>query len=62
MYFCQIFGGLDILALDVLHLSNGDDIILELNDSAFGLMWEHENDDCGRIRDVVVEKMAEIFC
>jgi len=32
----QIFGGLDMFALDVLHVADGKDVILELNDYAMG--------------------------
>ena len=33
-----MFGGLDIFALDVLHSKEGD-FIIELNDTAMGLMY-----------------------
>lgn len=54
---CQeICGGLDMFALDVLHLADGRDAILEINDTAFGLMFEHEKEDLGHIAELVLEK------
>ena len=56
-----IYGGLDILALDVLHVNDDLDIIIELNDTACGLMWEHEAEDVKHIKNIVVEKMNNLF-
>jgi glutathione synthase/RimK-type ligase-like ATP-grasp enzyme len=53
----KCFGGLDIFAIDVLKTQDGKEYILEINDTACGLMWEHEQEDCGRIRDLVLAKM-----
>ena len=52
------FGGLDILALDVLVGADGSETILELNDTACGLMYDFEQEDCARIRDVLLAKMG----
>lgn len=57
----KLFGGLDILALDVLHTKDGRDYIIELNDTAPGLMWEHEEEDLGHIRDLVLQRMSEAY-
>eukprot|EP00732_Lithocolla_globosa_P005644 Lithocolla_globosa_v1_NODE_5973_length_1154_cov_64.965455.p1 type:complete len:332 gc:universal NODE_5973_length_1154_cov_64.965455:1098-103(-) len=56
-----MFGGMELTALDVLHQSNGRDVVLEMNDTAFGLMYEHEREDTEKIRDVVLKKMNELF-
>eukprot|EP01100_Stratorugosa_tubuloviscum_P006685 TRINITY_DN284_c1_g1_i1.p1 TRINITY_DN284_c1_g1~~TRINITY_DN284_c1_g1_i1.p1 ORF type:complete len:358 (+),score=145.85 TRINITY_DN284_c1_g1_i1:61-1074(+) len=57
----NIFGGLDMLALDVLHTKEGKDLILELNDSSFGLMWNHEQQDIQYIIELVLQKMNQIY-
>ena len=57
----SIFGGLDICALDVLKTKDGKDVILELNDTAIGLMGSYEVDDESNIRDLVVNRMSELF-
>lgn len=57
----KIFGGLDILAIDVLHKKDGCGVILEVNDTACGLMFEHEAEDVGHIRDVVVRHLNDLF-
>lgn len=57
----QLFGGLDILAIDVLHTKEGRDYIIELNDTAPGLMWEHEEEDLGHIRDLVLNRISEKY-
>ena len=41
----RIFGGLDLLALDVLVDADGNETIIELNDTAAGLMFEHEQEE-----------------
>jgi Synapsin, ATP binding domain/Synapsin, N-terminal domain len=53
-----LFGGLDIVSIDVLRTKSGDDIILEINDTAPGLMYEHEKEDSIHIRDLVVNRMS----
>jgi len=58
----QMFGGLDILAIDVLHTAEGQDYILEVNDTAPGLMYEHEEEDLVHIRDLVVQRINEHYC
>ena len=50
-----MFGGLDIFALDVLHSKEGD-FIIELNDTAMGLMYKFENEDSNDIKELVLEK------
>jgi len=58
----KIFGGLDILAIDILHTKDNKDVIIEVNDTACGLMWDHEEEDIGYIREVVLKRMNSIFC
>merc|ERR1711988_233957 len=40
----KIYGGLDILAIDMLHTVDGRDICLELNDTAPGLYYQYSAD------------------
>ena len=56
----SIFGGLDICALDVLKTKDDEDVILELNDTAIGLMGSYEVEDESNIRDLVINRMSNI--
>jgi len=58
----KLFGGLDILALDLVHAKEGKEWILELNDTAIGLVHNHANEDMLFMRDLVVTKMSDKFC
>ena len=51
--------GLDMFAIDVLHLRDGSDVILELNDTAFGLMYAHEEEDLEHIKALAIERVLE---
>lgn len=53
----QLFGGLDWLALDAIHTSDGKEYILEVNDTAMGLHPDHKKGDMGQMRDLILEKM-----
>lgn len=57
----EIFGGMEILALDVVVLKDERKLILELNDTAIGLMFKHQEDDAHLIKEVVVNKMNAHF-
>jgi len=58
----ELFGGLEILGLDLLHSKkDGKDYILELNDTAIGLVHKHEKEDMHHMKDVVIAKMNKIF-
>jgi len=58
----KLFGGLDICALDLLHSKvDGKDYILELNDTAIGLVHKYEQEDMMFIRDIVMNKLEECF-
>jgi len=57
-----VFGGLEILGLDLLHSKvNNMDYILELNDTAIGLTHKYEQEDMGIMRDLVLSKMNMLF-
>lgn len=58
----KLFGGLDILGLDFVHSKkDGKYYILELNDTAIGLVHAHAEEDMGHMRDVVLMRMEEHF-
>eukprot|EP01119_Soliformovum_irregulare_P021300 TRINITY_DN7065_c0_g1_i2.p1 TRINITY_DN7065_c0_g1~~TRINITY_DN7065_c0_g1_i2.p1 ORF type:complete len:253 (+),score=45.14 TRINITY_DN7065_c0_g1_i2:645-1403(+) len=56
-----LFGGMDILALDIIHGKDGRDYILECNDSSIGLGPEHLEEDMLIIRDLTMQRMAHTF-
>jgi len=57
----QIFGGLDMFGIDVLH-NNGEDNILEINDYAMGFDSDYEAEDKKWVRELVVQRMNEKLC
>lgn len=57
-----IFGGLEILTVDAIHAVKDDkDYILEVNGTSSGLCPENAEQDNEHIRDLVVEKLNELF-
>ncbi|MBN2153366.1 MAG: hypothetical protein JW839_18070 [Candidatus Lokiarchaeota archaeon] len=54
----KLFGGMDILALDVLHTATGEDVIIELNDCQIGFVKRHEREDMADVARVVVERLS----
>lgn len=55
-----MWGGVDICALDILHSkADGKEYIIEMNDTAIGLVHRHEKEDMKCIRDVVLARMME---
>jgi len=48
---------LDIFTVDAIHTKGGNDIILEINDTASGLLKENEVEDQGYILDIVAERV-----
>jgi len=58
----SVFGGLDILGLDLLHSkTTGTDFILELNDTAIGLTHKYEQEDMMIMRDLASAKITVLF-
>jgi len=58
----KLFGGMDILALDVVHEANSEkEYILEMNDCSIGLGRQHEDEDLVLIRDLILQKMIIHF-
>jgi len=58
----NLFGGLDICALDLLHSkTDGSVKILELNDTAIGLVHKYKDEDMVHIREIVLQRMSCLF-
>jgi len=57
----KMFGGMDILTVDVLVESDGTEHILEVNGTSSGLSPECAKEDNETIRDLVLEKLEAIY-
>jgi len=57
----KMFGGMDILTVDVLVESNGTEHILEVNGTSSGLCPDCADEDNATIRDLVLEKLGFIY-
>jgi synapsin len=57
----KMFGGIDILAVDAVHSTDGKEYILEMNDGSIGLSPEREEEDHRHIRDLVLRKLEDHF-
>ena len=44
----------------MLQRADGSGVVLEMNDTACGLMFEHEEEDNGHIRDLVLARMQDL--
>ncbi|XP_022098785.1 synapsin-3-like isoform X2 [Acanthaster planci] len=53
----ELFGGLDVLAVEAIHGKDGKDYIIEVNDSSMSLLGENPEDDRKQIADLVIQKM-----
>lgn len=53
----QLFGGLDICAIELLVGKDGKEYIIEVNDSALSLMGDSQEEDRRHIADLVTAKM-----
>lgn len=58
----EMFGGLDILAVDAIVDGEGNESILEVNGTSIGLHPERADEDNGHIRELVIDKMNEVLC
>jgi len=58
----KCFGGMDILAVDALHGKDGKDYIIELNDTAIGILADRWEEDSITLRDLTLDRMDTIYC
>ncbi len=57
----SIAGGIDILAVDVLHGKDGKDYIIEVNDTGMGVRDEFWEEDCGYVAKLAINRMNLCF-
>lgn len=53
----ELFGGLDICALEVVVAKDGREFIIEVNDSALSLMGDSQEEDRRQIAELVAHRM-----
>ncbi|XP_041348726.1 synapsin-like isoform X2 [Gigantopelta aegis] len=58
---CQMFGGLDIVAVEAIQGKDGKEYIIEINGSAMTLLGEAQEEDRRHIAELVLAKM-EVYC
>ena len=52
-----MFGGLDICSLEAVVTKEGEEVIIEVNDCAVGMMGESQEEDRRHIAELVLERM-----
>ncbi len=57
----QIFGGLDICAIELVQSKTGKEFIIEINDCTMSLLGETQEADCQSIAELITHKM-QIYC
>lgn len=57
----QIFGGLDICAVEVIQSTNGKEYIIDINDCTMELIGESQEEDCEYIAELIRHRM-QIYC
>ncbi|KYN03694.1 Synapsin [Cyphomyrmex costatus] len=60
-HVAQLFGGLDICAIELLVGKDGREHIIEVNDSALSLMGDSQEEDRRHIAELVTAKM-QVYC
>ncbi|XP_064632327.1 synapsin-like isoform X2 [Lineus longissimus] len=57
---CQMFGGLDVLAVEAIMGKDGKEAIIEVNDSSMTLLGESQEEDRKLISDLVVARIQQM--
>lgn len=57
----ELFGGLDICALEVVVNKDGREFIIEVNDSALTLMGDSQEEDRRQIAELVAHRMQVVL-
>ncbi|XP_021913970.1 synapsin isoform X3 [Zootermopsis nevadensis] len=57
----ELFGGLDICALEIIVAKDGREFIIEVNDSALSLMGDSQEEDRRHIAELVAHRMQQ-YC
>ncbi len=57
----QLFGGLDICAIELIQTKTGKEFIIQINDCTMQLLGETQEEDCQFIADLIIHKM-QIYC
>jgi glutathione synthase/RimK-type ligase-like ATP-grasp enzyme len=55
------FPGMDILTVDAVHTKDGKEYILEINDTASGLLISREEEDMKYIKELVMERLNKLY-
>ena len=57
----ELFGGLDICALEIVVGKDGREYIIEVNDSALTLMGDTQEEDKRIVAEMVIQRMQVIY-
>jgi len=57
----KLFGGLDILSVDAIHTTTGEEFILEVNGSSSGFMPDTQPEDNSHVRELVLTRISEEY-
>jgi hypothetical protein len=56
----QQFGGMDIMTIDVMRLHNGDEVIIEINDTSSGFAPDNKEVDTRHVVELAYERAEQL--